>query len=246
MPRTCARIDGISKSGGRTGPFLPLVQGWRCDTRGRGVGRPRAVQETARSGRQGSVPCRRSVKESRYIFAKPFVNALLPLTAALATAAGAQQGPAPAAKPATSTYAIPIGPSIGLDAAKRAATAASAEARKNGWFMAIAVVDPAGTLVYYEKADTTQLGSAAVAIDKARSAALYKRPTKAFEDALAKGGVGLRVLALQGAVPVDGGVPLLVEGKIVGAIGVSGDLSEHDAQCATVGAAALTAATTGR
>src|SRR5439155_8580235 len=96
------------------------------------------------------------------------------------------------------------------------------------------------------KADTTQLGSAAVAIDKARSAALYKRPTKAFEDALAKGGVGLRVLALQGAVPVDGGVPLLVEGKIVGAIGVSGDLSEHDAQRATVGAAALTAATTGR
>src|SRR5438445_6752820 len=96
---------------------------------------------------------RRSVKESRAMFAKPFVNALLPLTAALATAAGAQHGPAPAAKPATSTYAIPIGPSIGLDAAKRAATAASAEARKNGWFMAIAVVDPAGTLVYYEKAD---------------------------------------------------------------------------------------------
>ena len=141
--------------------------------------------------------------------------------------------------PAPSAYAIPIGASIGLEAAKRAAVAASAEARKNGWFMAIAVVDPAGTLVYYEKADTTQLGSAEVAIDKARSAALYKRPTKAFEDALAKGGVGLRVLALKGAVPVDGGVPLLVDGKLVGAIGVSGDLAEHDAQCATAGANAV-------
>src|SRR5438309_11072416 len=143
------------------------------------------------------------------MFAKPFVNALLPLPAPLATAAGAQQGPAPAAKPATSTYAIPIGPSIGLDAAKRAATAASAEARKNGWFMAIALVDPAGTLVYFEKTDTTQLGSAVVAIDKARSAALFKRPTKAFEDAVAKGGVGVRILGLTGAVPLEGGLPLM-------------------------------------
>src|SRR5437868_11730248 len=138
----------------------------------------------------------------------------------------AQGTPAPA--PAPSSYAIPIGPGVGLDAAKKVAAAASAEARKNKWFMAIAVVDPAGTLVYFEKADTTQLGSAVVAIDKARSAALYKRPTKAFEDALAKGGIGVRVLALKGAVPVDGGVPLLIDGKLVGAIGVSGDLAEHD------------------
>src|SRR5438309_2170005 len=180
------------------------------------------------------------------MFAKPFVNALLPLPAPLATAAGAQQGPAPAAKPATSTYAIPIGPSIGLDAAKRAATAASAEAKKNGWFMAIAVVDPAGTLVYFEKADTTQLGSAPVAIGKARSAALYKRPTKAFQDSLEKGGANLRLLALEGAVPIDGGVPLLVDGKLVGALGVSGDLAEHDGQCASAGAAALGTATAAR
>ncbi|MGZ6125028.1 MAG: GlcG/HbpS family heme-binding protein [Myxococcales bacterium] len=171
---------------------------------------------------------------------KPFGTTLLLLALVLATAAAAQQSPA-AKPPATSAYAIPIGASIGLEAARKAAAAASAEARKNGWFMAIAVVDPAGTLVYYEKADTTQLGSADVAIDKARSAALYKRPTKAFEDALAKGGVGLRVLALKGAVPVDGGVPLLVEGKLIGAIGVSGDLAEHDAQCAAAGAAALAA-----
>lgn len=178
---------------------------------------------------------------------KPFGKVLLPFALSIATATGAQQTPAPAAKPAaTSTYAIPIGASIGLDAARKAAVAASAEARKNGWFMAIAVVDPAGTLVYYEKADTTQLGSADVAIDKARSAALYKRPTKAFEDALAKGGLGLRILGLKGAVPVDGGLPLLVEGKLVGAIGVSGDLAEHDAQCAAAGAAALATANPSR
>jgi uncharacterized protein GlcG (DUF336 family) len=158
------------------------------------------------------------------------------LSAAVCSAPALAQG-TPA--PAPSSYAIPIGPGIGLDAAKKVAAAASAEARKNKWFMAIAIVDPAGTLVYFEKADTTQNGSANVAINKARSAALYKRPTKAFQDALEKGGLGVRVLALEGAVPVDGGVPLLVDGKLVGAVGVSGDLSEHDAQCAAAGAAAL-------
>ena len=164
-----------------------------------------------------------------------------------ATAAVAQTQPQPKAQAAPQTsYAIPIGNAVTLDAAKRAAGAASAEARKNNWFMAIAVVDPAGTLVYYEKADTTQLGSAEVAMDKARSAALYKRPTKAFQDALEKGGVNVRVLALRGAVPVDGGVPLMLDGKLVGAIGVSGDLSENDAQCAKAGAAALTTAAAAR
>src|SRR5256712_9878684 len=162
-------------------------------------------------------------------------------TLLLATGAAAQTSPQAKPPAPTSSYAIPIGPSVGLDAAKKAAAAASAEARKNNWFMAIAVVDPAGTLVYFEKADTTQLGSAQVAIGKARSAALYKRPTKAFQDALEKGGIGVRVLALEGAVPVEGGLPLLVDGKLVGAVGVSGDLSEHDGQCAAAGAAALAA-----
>ena len=138
-----------------------------------------------------------------------------------------------------SNYAIPIGTSVSIDDAKKASAAASAEAKKNGWFMAIAVVDPAGTLVYFEKADTTQHGSVQVAIDKARSAALYKRPTKAFQDALEKGGANLRILSLQGAVPVDGGSPLLVQGKLIGAIGVSGDLAEHDGQCAQAGAQTL-------
>jgi glc operon protein GlcG len=166
-----------------------------------------------------------------------FLCSLLCAVAPLVAFAQAPQAPAPP----PSSYAVPIGPAVNLDAAKKAAAAASAEARKNKWFMAIAVVDPAGTLVYFEKADTTQHGSANVAIAKARSAALFKRPTKAFQDALEKGGLGVRVLALEGAVPIDGGVPLLVDGKLIGALGVSGDLSEHDGQCATAGAAALSA-----
>jgi uncharacterized protein GlcG (DUF336 family) len=87
--------------------------------------------------------------------------------------------------------------------------------------------------------DNTQLGSAEVAIDKARSAALFKRPTKAFQDALAAGGDGLRILGLKGAVPIEGGIPLVMEGKIVGAIGVSGGTSAQDGQCAKAGADTL-------
>jgi len=144
-------------------------------------------------------------------------------------------------KPAApvSSYAIPIGATIGLDAAKHVAAAAAAEAKKNSWHMAIAVVDPAGTLIYFEKMDDTQIGSTNVAIDKARSAALFKRPTKAFQDAVAGGGLGVRILGLQGAVPVEGGTPLMSGGKLVGAIGVSGDLSEHDGQCAAAAVATL-------
>ena len=133
----------------------------------------------------------------------------------------------------------PIGPPVNVETAKKAAVAALSEARKNNWLMAVAVVDPNGTLVYYEKMDNTQLGSAEVAIDKARSAALYKRPTKAFQDALAGGGAGLRVLGLKGATPVEGGLPIVIDGKLVGAIGLSGDTSEHDGQCAAAGLAAL-------
>ncbi len=126
----------------------------------------------------------------------------------------------------------PYGMSISLENAKKATMPALAEAAKNNWAMAVAIVDPAGNLVYYEKMDNTQLGSANVAIDKARSAALFKRPTKAFQDALAAGGEGLRILSLQGATPVEGGVPLVSDGKIVGAIGVSGGTSAQDGQCA--------------
>ena len=150
---------------------------------------------------------------------------------------------APAQSPPASSSANPYltlyGPPVTADMAKRAAAAALAEARKNKWLMAVAIVDPSGTLVYYEKMDNVQLGSAKVAINKARSAALYKRSTKLMQDAMASGGAGLRVFALEGATPVEGGIPLVLDGKIIGAIGLSGDLSEHDGQCAAAGAAAL-------
>jgi glc operon protein GlcG len=130
----------------------------------------------------------------------------------------------------------PYGLAISLENAKKAAAPALAEAAKNNWTMAVAIVGPAGTLVYYEKMDNTQIGSAEVAIDKARTAVLFKRPTKAFQDALAGGGDGLRVLGLKGVVPIEGGIPLVMDGKIVGAIGVSGGTSAQDGQCAKVGA----------
>src|ERR1043166_3372028 len=119
----------------------------------------------------------------------------------------------------------PYGPPITVENAKKAAAAALAEAVKNHWVMAVAIVDPNGTLVYYEKSDNTQLGSANVSINKARSAALYKRPTKAFQDALAGGGAGLPVMGLEGAGPGEGGEPIISDGKIIGGIGVSGAAS---------------------
>jgi uncharacterized protein GlcG (DUF336 family) len=134
-----------------------------------------------------------------------------------------------------SSYGHPIR----LEDARRAAAAALAEARKNDWTMAVAIVDPSGTLVCYEKMDDTQTASATVAIEKARSAALYKRPTKAMQEMLAAGGAGLRVLRLAGAIPVEGGIPLIEDGQIVGAIGVSGGSSDEDGVCAQAGASTI-------
>jgi glc operon protein GlcG len=131
------------------------------------------------------------------------------------------------------------GLSITLDQAKKVAAAAIAEAQANQWDMAVAVVDGAGLLVYFEKMDHTQLGSVTVCQTKARSAALYKRPSKAFQEGLAAGGDGLRLLALEGAVPIEGGIPLLVDGKIAGAVGVSGGTSPQDGQCAQAGVKAM-------
>jgi glc operon protein GlcG len=137
------------------------------------------------------------------------------------------------------TQTTMYGPPITADMAKKVAAPAIAEARKNQWTMAIAIVDTAGDLVYFEKMDDTQVGSVEVSQAKARSAARFKRPTKAFQDALAAGGEGLRILSLDGAVPVEGGLPLVVGGKIVGAIGASGGTSQQDGVVALAGANAL-------
>jgi glc operon protein GlcG len=133
----------------------------------------------------------------------------------------------------------PYGTSVSLENARKAAAPALAEAEKNHWNMAVAIVDTGGNLVYYEKMDNTQIASATVAIEKARCAAMFKRPTKAFQDTLAAGGDGLRLLSLKGVVASEGGIPLVMDGKIVGAIGVSGGTSPQDGQCAKAGADVL-------
>ncbi len=133
----------------------------------------------------------------------------------------------------------PYGPSITLAQAKRVAEAALAPAHANGWTMVIAIVDPGGYLVYLEKMDQTQVGSIAIAESKARSAAIFKRPTQTFQERLASGGDGLLVLRLKDAIPVEGGLPIIVDGKLIGALGVSGGSSAEDEVCADAGAAAL-------
>ena len=125
------------------------------------------------------------------------------------------------------------GAPVSTEVARKAAAAAIAEAKKNGWTVAAAVVDPGGVLVYFERIDGTQNGSSEVAMEKARTAAAFKRPSKSFEDVVAGGKT--HYLRLTGTIPIEGGVPLLVDGKIVGAIGVSGVLSSQDAQIARAG-----------
>ena len=123
-----------------------------------------------------------------------------------------------------------------LEAAKLIAAAAQAEAQKNGWNMVVCIVDDGAHLIYLERADGTQIGSVIVAQEKAASAVRFKRPTKALEDAVAAGRIV--VMKLAGAVPVEGGTPILVGGELVGAIGVSGGTSPQDGQVAAAGLAA--------
>jgi uncharacterized protein GlcG (DUF336 family) len=131
------------------------------------------------------------------------------------------------------------GPNVTLEQAKKAVAAAEAEARKNSWPVCIAVVDTAGMLVYYQRLDGTQTGSVLICQDKAVSAAMLRRSTKVIQDAVAGGGVGLRFLGLRHASPVEGGLPIYVDGKIVGGIGVSGVNSDQDGVVAKAGADAL-------
>jgi glc operon protein GlcG len=132
----------------------------------------------------------------------------------------------------------PYGAPISLDDAKKAAAAAVAEVGKAGSLPdAIAIVDPSGFLVYFERMENTQLGSVEFAIDKARSAALFRRPSKAFEDVLAGG--RMAIMSVRGAVPIEGGVPIVSGGKLIGAIGASGGTSQQDGQVAKAGADAI-------
>jgi glc operon protein GlcG len=134
---------------------------------------------------------------------------------------------------------LPYGPPITLEQAKKVVAAAEAEAIKNKWSVAIAVLDGGCNLVLLHKLDNTNLGGIKVSEEKARSACLFRASTKGAEDALAKGGLGVRVLKLSGIVPLEGGLVLTADGKTVGAIGVSGVQSDEDGVIAKAGADAL-------
>jgi len=135
------------------------------------------------------------------------------------------------APPAPPTYGEPIN----LELARKAADAAMAEAKKNGWFMAISVVSPSGDLVYFQKMDNTQYASVTISQHKARAAATFRRPTKAFEDNLGKGFEFVYQMTLDGMIGSQGGFPLVVGGKIVGAIGCSGGTGAQDSQTCMAG-----------
>lgn len=128
-------------------------------------------------------------------------------------------------------------PQLELADARRVAAAARSKAEAEAWTVVIAIVDEGGHLMFLERLDGTQKGSSVVAQEKARTALLFKRPTQALEEAIAAG--KLQMLDLPGATPIEGGLPLLVEGHVVGAIGVSGVLSGQDGLVAAAGAAAL-------
>ena len=176
------------------------------------------------------------------------LTALLVGAAMLAGSANAQQptpqpGAPPGQPPAAAAPAAPAGPppaygnAVTIEQAKKIAAAAVTEARKNNWFMAITIVDPAGELVYFEKMDNTQYASVQISQGKARTAAKFKRPTKVFADAMA-GGANF-YLSFEGLVASPGGVPIMDNGKIIGAIGVSGATGAQDDQVARAAVEAL-------
>jgi len=145
------------------------------------------------------------------------------------------QAPVTLAPPPT----LPYGEPISLDMAKKAMSVAEAEAMQIGRSMAIAIVDAGDNLVALHRMDSTQLGSIRLAEGKARTALEFRRPSRVMQDTVTAGGVGLWWLRVDGVIPLEGGVPIVVNGKIVGAIGVSGGTPPQDAQTAQAGADAL-------
>jgi glc operon protein GlcG len=137
------------------------------------------------------------------------------------------------------TIPPPYGPPINIENARKVMAAAEAEAAKSNWAVVISIIDSGGNLVMLHRGDDVQLSSLDIAQGKAQTALRFKRPSKVLDDAISGGGAGLRFLALKDIVPLEGGLPLVLEGKIVGAIGVSGVLSAQDAQTARAGVDAL-------
>jgi uncharacterized protein GlcG (DUF336 family) len=137
------------------------------------------------------------------------------------------------------TMPPPYGPPIGIESARKIMTAAEAEAAKNNWPVVIAIIDSGGHIVMLHRRDDTQLSSIELAQGKAKTALMFKRPSRVLDEAISSGGAGLRFLALRDIIPLEGGLPIVADGKIVGAIGVSGVLSAQDSQIARAGIEAL-------
>jgi glc operon protein GlcG len=135
---------------------------------------------------------------------------------------------------------LPVKKVLTLDAAKKIAAAAEAEAKKRGATVVIVIVDDGGQVLMLERLDDTQVASVEVGIGKARTAAIFRRPSKVFEDQVRDGRIA--ALALPGATPLQGGIPIVYEGKVIGAIGVSGNTPQEDEEIAKVGAANAAAA----
>jgi glc operon protein GlcG len=131
------------------------------------------------------------------------------------------------------------GPAITLEQAKKVMAGAEAEARKNNWPVVIAILDSGGHVVMLNRLDGAQWGSIDVAKDKARSAVAFRRPTKVFQDLIGQGGANLRLLNVSGASMLEGGIPIMADGKVIGGIGVSGVTSQQDAQIGQAGIDAL-------
>jgi glc operon protein GlcG len=133
---------------------------------------------------------------------------------------------------------LPTRRTLTLEAARRVAAAAEAEARKNNWAVSIAVLDDAGHLVLFQRMDGAKLVATDIAVRKARTAVYFQGPTKSLEDEVSGGRTAL--LPIEGFMPLEGGIPLISDGVMVGAIGVSGVTGVQDAQCAQAGVRALT------
>ena len=133
----------------------------------------------------------------------------------------------------------PYGPPIGIEGARAVMTAAESEAAKNNWAVVISIIDSGGNIVMLHRHNDVQLSSIEISQGKAKTALMFKRPSKVLDDAISSGGAGLRFLALKDIVPLEGGLPIVADGKIVGAIGVSGVLSSQDSQVARAGADGL-------
>jgi glc operon protein GlcG len=129
------------------------------------------------------------------------------------------------------------GPAVSLAAAKKIAAGTIAECQKNNWNVAVAVVDPHGTLMFYEKMEDTQYASADIAVGKAKAAATYRRPTRVFAEVINKGSPA--TATLPGVFASPGGLPIMVGGKVTGAVGVSGVTGDQDEQCAKAGIAGM-------